>query len=268
MDFFHMKFAYINGSTTAYDFTGSPEDPCLVFINSLGTDLRIWDDVIPNLNDRFYVVRYDKRGHGLSDVPSGPYTIDLFTADLVRLLDYLNVSKAVLVGMSVGGLIAMNTAVQYPQRVETLILCDTLAKFGTADYWTDRIEALQNGGMEPMTETILSRWFAPDFRDRRPVDYQGYANMLNRCPLDGYIATCAALADADIRNRIAEITVPTLVLCGSEDAATPPETVRQLAQAMPNAQFAVIKGAGHTPSVEQPEQFAETVIAFLKAHAT
>jgi 3-oxoadipate enol-lactonase len=261
-----IQFVTIDGITLHYSVEGVPDRVPLVFINSLGTDFRIWDNVIPHFADRFRIIRYDKRGHGLSDCPPGPYSIRDHSDDLASLLDYLQVNEAIVVGISVGGLIALDYAINHPQQVKGLVLSDTGAKLGTAEYWNERIEAVRTHGLDHLAEPILTRWFAPIFLEQRPAEYQGYSNMLTRTPADGYNGTCAALGAADLREPARTITAQALVLCGAEDLATPPEVGRELAQTLPNARFERIAQAGHLPCIEQPDVMAGKIDQFLREH--
>lgn len=259
-----MDFTTIDGVTLHYKHEGVSGGESLVFINSLGTDLRVWDGVTPHLTSQFQIVRFDKRGHGLSDAPPAPYSMSELAGDLVGLLNHLNIQSAILIGQSVGGMIAQQTALDYPERVKALVLCDTAAKIATSDYWDERIANLRQHGMPKLADAILGRWLAPEFVNQNPAVYKGYWNLLTRQPLEGYIGTCAALRDADLRDRLNEIYVPALVLCGQNDMATTPETVSGLAEGLPNARFALIENAAHTPSVEQPEALATAILDFLR----
>ena len=259
-----MKFAEIDGITLHYTREGVLTGVPLVFINSLGSDLRIWDGVIPHFADHHPIIRYDKRGHGLSDSPSGPYTIRRHVDDLVSLLQQLPVNKVTVIGISVGGMIAINFAATYPQFVEKLVLCDTGAKIGTADLWNTRISTLREQGMDSIGDTILERWFAPGFAKRSPVEHQGYYNMLTRTPVSGYIATCEAIRDADLRELVPTIQAETLVLCGAEDMSTPPSLSQELVEALSSARLVLIDKAGHLPCIEQPEAMAKEIDQFVQ----
>ena len=260
------RFAAIGSHTLHYRLDGQAMVMAtpLVFINSLGSDLRIWDGLIANFTERFALVRYDQRGHGLSDCPPGPYTLHDHTDDLAGLLAQLQAPPAILIGVSVGGLIALDFAHQYPERVRALVLCDTGAKIGTAAYWAERSTAVRQGGLAPLAPMILARWFSSTFAATAPAAYRGYANMLTRTPIEGYAATCDALRDADLRDVVQRINIPALVLCGEEDLATPPSLGRELAAALPNAHFALIPKAGHLPSLEQPQAVAVAIQHFLE----
>lgn len=257
-----MKFLTVNGITLHYRQDGLPDGVPLVFINSLGCDLRNWDGVVSRLNHR--LIRFDKRGHGLSDAPPAPYSMHDLAADVDSLLDQLNIESAILIGLSVGGMIALQTVLDFPNRVRALVLCDTAAKIGTEDSWNDRIHALRQHGMDYLADAILARWFAPQFIEQNPAVYRGFYNLLTRMPLEGYIGTCAALRDTDLRDRVGEIHVPTLVLCGAQDVVITPDMAREFSDSLPNARFRVIEEAAHIPSVEQPEVLATAITEFLR----
>lgn len=259
-----MKFFTLKNITLHYYAEGISGGVPMVFINPLGCDLRVWDAVVPHLKSYYPVIRFDKRGHGLSDTPSAPYSMADLAADVNGLLDHLGIEQAILVGMSVGGMIALKTALVYPGRVKALVLCDTAAKIATADYWNERINTLREHGMTHLADKILSRWFTADFIEQNPAIYRGFYNLLTRMPLEGYIGTCAALRDTDLRAEVQRISVPTLVLCGTEDVATPPTLVREFAESLPHTSFMLIDKAAHTPSAEQPEQLAAAILTFLK----
>lgn len=263
-----MKFVTVGGLTLHIHLEGIVPNATwgtpMVFINSLGTDLRIWDDVLPLLEGDLSLIRYDKRGHGLSDATAGPYTIRHHTGDLETLLEHLEVDEVIVAGISVGGMIALDYAARNPQRVRALVLCDTAAKIGTAEGWNERIRAVREQGLAPMAESILARWFAPSFSERRPADHHGYRNMLARSSREGYIATCEALRDADLRESLSAIEAKALVLCGAEDVSTPPAVVRELAERLPDAQFDVIPEAAHLPCIEQPWATAVRINRFLQ----
>jgi 3-oxoadipate enol-lactonase len=222
-----MKFFSVNSVTLHYQQEGLAEGIPLVFINPLGSDLRIWNDVVSHLKHHFSLIRFDKRGHGLSDAPPDPYTMRELSGDVNGLLDHLGIERAVLVGMSVGGLIALQYALDFSGRIMALVLCSTAAKIGSATYWDDRINTLRQFGMEYLADTILARWFAPKFIQQNPGPFRGFYNMLTRMPLDGYIGMCAALRDTDLQNKLGEINIPTLVLRGTEDVAGSSTRIRR-----------------------------------------
>ena len=263
-----MNFATLNGINLHYRSDGDPQGIPLVLIHSLGTDLRLWEDLIPRLDPTLRLVRFDLRGHGLSADPSGELTLLDFSTDIEALLDHLEIDKAVILGISIGGLIALDFALRNQARVSSLILADTAARIGTPELWQARMEALRAHGMAHLADSILARWFAPDFEARFPTQFQGSLTLFTRNSVAGYTAACAALRDADLRAEVPQITVPTLVLCGAQDVSTPPDVVQELAGSLPNAHFAILPGAGHTPPIEQPQIMADQINAFLRAHQT
>lgn len=259
-----MQFAKLNGVTLHYQLIGAPENkPVIVFANSLGTDFRIWRDVIVRLAGEFAIISYDKRGHGLSDIGDAPYTIDDHARDLEALLDHLEVKNAIICGVSVGGIIAQGLFHNRPDLVGALILCDTADKVGTTDFWNERIAAVEAGGIEALAEPIMQRWFTPPFCVAENPDYNGYKNMLLRTPLAGYTGTCAALRDADFIEKSPQINVPAIAIVGAQDQACPPELVQAFAKRIPGCFYEEIKDCGHLPSIEQPVALTEIIKAFV-----
>lgn len=259
-----MDFRALNGVVLHLQDLGPTDRATLVFANSLGTDFRIWDAVVARLADRFRIVLYDKRGHGLSEIGDSPYRIDDHVADLAALLDELDIEDAVVCGLSVGGLIAQGLYARRPELVSGLILCDTAHRIGTAETWSERMAAIEAGGIAAISEAILERWFTAKLREGDPAALAGWRAMLTRTPRAGYLGTCAALRDADFTEEARRIAVPTLCVVGDEDGATPPELMRQTADLIPGARYEVIAGAGHLPCIEQPQALADLIDAFTR----
>jgi 3-oxoadipate enol-lactonase len=259
-----MPFLKIGDCVHRYLDEGAKELPALLLANSLGTDLRSWDDLAAHLARHFRVIRYDKRGHGLTDAPTLPYTVDDLAADVVGLLDHLKIGHALVCGISVGGLIAQALALSHPERVRALVLCDTGARIGTVESWEQRIAAVRASGLNALASAMMERWFSNEFRERRGVDVRGYSNMLVRTTVDGYIGTCYALRDADFRQTVSKIKCRTLVICGAQDVATPPELGRELARLIPGAEFSLIEKAGHLSCIEQPEEMTVRMLRFFR----
>lgn len=258
-----VQFVQVNGVSLHHQIIGGPGNkPVIVFINSLGTDFRIWRDVIVRLAGSYPLLTYDKRGHGLSDVGQAPYSIEDHVDDLIGVLEHLKVRDAVICGLSVGGLIAQGLYARRPDLVKALILCDTAHKIGTADMWAARISAIEQTGLSGIVDGVMERWFTPSFRENDPA-FPGYRNMMLRQPVEGYTGTCAAIRDADFTEATKRIAVPTLCVVGDQDGATPPELVLSLAKLVPGARYEVIQGAGHIPCVEQPEILTTLIEAFL-----
>lgn len=258
-----MRFLRANGVVVCCSDEGRRDGPALVFINSLGTDFRIWDDVARILSADFRIVRYDKRGHGLSEL--GPDRCDMadYARDLAALMDALGVGRATVVGLSIGGLIAQELYRQRPELFAALVLSDTAAKIGTDESWDARIAEIERGGIEAIADSVLERWFTVDFRANRRDELAGWRAMLTRTPKRGYLAACGALKRADLRPYAGTIQAATLCLVGDEDGSTPIPLVRETAGLIKDARFEIIRGAGHVPNIETPEVFA----ALLAQHA-
>jgi 3-oxoadipate enol-lactonase len=254
-----MSFVRLNGGVVHYRDEGLREGRALVFINALGSDLRIWDDVARILSPDFRLIRYDNRGHGLSESGPDRYDIADYACDLGALLDELTVDRATIVGLSVGGLIAQELYRQRPDAFAALVLCDTAAKIGTDESWDARIAEIEKGGVEAIADAILQRWFTTDFRTRRSDELAGWRVMLTRTPKQGYLAACGALKRADLRPYAGAIAVQTLCLVGDEDGSTPVAMVEETAGLIKGSRFEVIRGAGHLPNLEQPETLARLI---------
>lgn len=258
-----MQFAKINDVTLHYQVIGAPEDkPTLVFANSLGSDFRIWRDVIVRFVGEASIITYDKRGHGLSDLGESQ-TMDDHVNDLAGLLDHLGEQHTIICGLSIGGLIAQGLYHARPDLVGALILCNTGMKIGGPELWNMRIEAIEAKGIEAISDDILSRWFTKTFRDDNPEQIAGYNNMLTRTLKQGYMGACAAIRDTDWRDLAADIDVPTICIAGDQDGSTPSDIVKQMAHAIPNSFFEEIKACAHIPTVEQPEILTEIMKAFM-----
>ncbi len=253
-------FSTINNLTLHYTLKGNATGETLIFINSLGSDWRIWDKVAQPFLATHRVLRYDKRGHGLSEAPPAPYTMRDHATDLLGLMDALGIAHATLIGISVGGMIAQELALWQPERIRALVLCDTGARIGSLQSWNDRIAAVTVHGVEVIADLVLARWFTPALA---AATRAGWRNMLARTPAAGYAGTCAALRDCDQTEFVSKISQPTLVLCGDSDTSTSPELNRDLAERIPNAEFALIANAAHLPCIEQPASVIAHIQAFL-----
>lgn len=263
-----MPFIEAAGITQHYDLTGPANAPVLLFANSIGTSLHIWDAVVPHLSQRYRILRYDMRGHGLTQVTpvSGDagYSMDLLADDAAGLLDALGIVRVHVCGLSIGGMMAQRLAVKATARVHGLILCDTAGVIGPPSVWTDRIAAIRARGMAAIADGVMARWFTQAFRDGRPDQIRGYTAMVARTTEDGYVGCAMAIRDADLRAANAAIAAPTLVICGEHDVATPPDAARELAASIPGAEFKLLPGAAHIPGVEKPAELAALIDGFLR----
>lgn len=257
-----MRTADLGDIRLHYRIDGDPEGPPVVFSNSLGTDLRLWDDVVARLPQSLRMIRYDKRGHGLSDCPPAPYHMGTLVTDAERLMDHLGVTEAVFVGLSIGGMIAQGLAMKRHDLVRAMVISNTAAKIGTKEMWDERIAGVRKGGIEALADAVMERWFSKPFRDTD--GFPAWRNMLVRQPAEGYIGCSAAISHSDFFASTAQLTLPTLAIAGSEDGSTPPDLVRETANMVKGSKFELIRGAGHLPCVEKPDEYAKLLSAFLQ----
>lgn len=263
---FLMQFASLNGVAVHYQLIGAPgKRPLVVFVNSLGTDFRIWRDVVVRLAGEYAILLYDKRGHGLSGVGRTPYAMSTLADDLAALIEHIGARRAVVCGVSVGGMIAQQLYAQRRDLVGGLILCDTLPRIGDDAFWDARIAAIRAGGLAAVAEGVLQRWFTPGFRSPQNTAYAGYRLMFERQPQDGYIATCLAIRECDLTPLASRIHAPTMCVVGDQDGSTPPPLVEAFAGTIHGAGFKVIEDCGHLPSIEQPEALTDIIRGFMSS---
>lgn len=258
------RIVKVNDAALHCQLEGPSDAPALVFSNSLGTDFRIWDAVVADLAQDYRILRYDKRGHGLSDDPDTGWSMGELVGDVAGLMDHFDLKGAAVVGLSVGGLIAQGLAAERPDLVRLMVLADTAARIGNEDLWNDRIAQVKSAGIGSMADAILERWFAPDFH--ADSNFAMWRNMLVRTSDQGYARVSAAIRDTDLVTSTSGLTLPTLALVGDRDGATPPDLVRETAELIVGSQFEIIRGAGHLPCVEKPQVFTRLLRDFLKSH--
>jgi 3-oxoadipate enol-lactonase len=247
--------------TLHYRDEGPRGAPTVVFANSLGTDFRLWDPILPLLPEGLRLVRFDKRGHGLSTCPPAPYSMGALIRDAERLLDALEVRDCVFVGLSIGGLIAQGLAAKRLDQIRAVVLSNTAAKIGTRAMWEGRIAQVESEGLEAMSGTIMERWFSKTFRDSPAVT--PWRRMVEVTPAAGYAGCSAAIAGSDFYSTTANLRLPALVIAGDQDGSTPPDLVRELHELIPGSRYELIRGAGHLPCVEAPEAYAAALSGFL-----
>jgi len=262
-----MKFVNIDGHTLHYNFlpcASNASDTTFLFINSLGTDFRIWNEVSESLKRYGNILLFDNRGHGLSSIVESTATLDEFADDAEALLKHLSIKKCIPVGLSVGGMIAQILAVRAASKIPKLILCDTRHKIGNAQIWNDRIAAVNEKGLASVSDGVMQRWFSHSFHETHPEKVMGYKNMLERTPAFGYIQTVVAIRDGDLTETAKRIKIPTLCIVGSEDKSTTPEEVKNLSDLIAGSRFEIIQGSGHIPCVDNPELLSKLIIDFIK----
>jgi 3-oxoadipate enol-lactonase len=232
--------------------------------NSLGTNVHVWDAQVAALATDYRILRYDMRGHGLTQAGSraGLRIADL-ADDVARLLDALAVRAVTFVGLSIGGMIAQRFAAAYPERVEALVLCATASRIGSPETWGTRIAAVEQGGMSAIIPGVLERWFTPRAHAEQPALLRGFATMLERTPAPSYIAACGAIRDADLRADDGAVRCPTFVIAGADDAVTSPTMAMELRDAISGARLHVVEAAAHILCAEAPDPFNHALLGFL-----
>lgn len=242
---------------------GRTDAPVLVLSNSLGTNLGMWAPQMPVLTTHFQVLRYDARGHGQSSVPEGPYSIAQLGGDVLALLDHLGFDRVHFCGLSMGGMTGMWLALNAPQRIARLALCNTAARIGPPELWNVRIEAVKEKGLAAIVPAVLDRWFTHDFLQGATSQVELVRNMLLATPDEGYMASCAAVRDMDQRDQIGAIERPTLVIAGKHDMATPPADGRLLAERIAGATYVELNAA-HLSNWETAQAFTTHLLQFLQ----
>lgn len=251
-----------SGVSIHYQVSGNPAGPWLMFCNSLGTDLAMWDAQAELFGRDFHVLRYDTRGHGRSAAPEGEYTFDMLGADALAVMDAAGADKALFCGLSMGGVTGMWLAVNAPERFGKFVLCNTGARIGDADTWQPRIDAVLSGGMAGIAEAVVDRWFTKRFQDADPKAVDRIRAIILRTSAAGYAGCCAALRDADLREDIKAIALPTLVIAGTHDPATPPALGEAIHASIGGSRLVVLDAA-HLSNIEAEAAFDAAVSAFL-----
>lgn len=246
-----------------YRIDGPADAPVCVLGPSLGTALELWDPQVPELARDWQVLRYDLRGHGGSATPPGPYTVGELAADVLTLLDALGMDRVAYCGLSLGGAVGSWLALHHPRRISSLVLCCTAAKFGEAQSWRDRAARVRAEGVDWLAGPSTERWFTSAFPAKAPDEVERLLDMLRGTDPEGYAGCCEALGDFDIRDRLHEVDVPTRVVAGEGDPATPVAAMRELADGIPGADFVVVAEAAHLANVEQPAAVTEAVVEQL-----
>jgi 3-oxoadipate enol-lactonase len=246
---------------------GDATKPTLIISNPLATNLHLWDRQMPAFLEHFRVVRYDSRGHGESVADAGPYSIDGLGRDALAILDALGIETAHWLGLSKGGMVGLWVLVHAPERITRAVLANTAARVPGPDLWNSRIRSARATGMDAVADAVADRWFTKGFRDSHADEVVAVLAMVWATPLQGYLATCAALRDMDLREAMRTIEAPVLVIVGRHDPSTPPAMGAAIANAIKGARLVTL-ATSHISNVEDPENFARAVVDFLTAAET
>jgi 3-oxoadipate enol-lactonase len=245
-----------------YELSGVENGEVLVLGNSLGSSLRMWDKVLPAFEAAHRVLRFDMRGHGASDVPEGPYTLDQLGQDVLLLLKHLHFDCVAFCGLSLGGLVGQWLGIHAAQRVRKLVLANTAARIGTLEMWNERIATVRRCGMDDLAGAVIGRWFTSQYIERHPQEMQMIRQMITSTDPTGYCACCGVLRDADLRSDIGSIETQCLVITGTVDPATPPSVSHALSTGLRDSRYVELE-ASHLSAWERADEFAEAVLAFL-----
>ena len=258
-----MPIVNVNGVELYYDLAGAKGRPLVAFSNSLGATTEMWDGVVDALAGRFQLLRYDAQGHGRSGTRDRPTTMDDLANDLAGLLDSLEIDKAHVVGLSIGGMTAQVFAVLHPQRTESLVLISTAAHMPPPEFWHQRAAKVSEEGPEAVVDTIIPRWFTPEFQERDRTAVKRIRDRFVDSDRLGYARCCEALAEMDLRERIGAITAPTLVIAGANDAVAPPAMGEDIRSRIAGAEMVVLPDCAHLLAVEQPVATAWHIATFV-----
>lgn len=256
------KIVVDDGCKINVEVEGPEGAPALMLSNSLGTNLHMWDPQVPEFAKRFRVIRYDRRGHGESDVPAGPYSMERFGRDVIAVLDALDIEKTNWCGLSMGGMVGQWLGANAPDRMEKLVLSNTHYFYPDKAFWNDRIKFIEAKGLAQLVDPNMERWFTEGFRGRATDVMAKMKEMFVATDLKGYIACCHAIMNMDMRASNPTITTPTMVIVGAQDAATPPAAGEEIQKQIKGAKL-VSLDAAHISNMEQPQAYTKAVLDFL-----
>ena len=258
-----MPTVHADGCPINYEVEGPSGAPVLILCNSIGTNLHMWDVQMPLFTKQFRVVRYDRRGHGKSGAPKGPYTMDQLGRDALAVADAANAKKFNWCGLSMGGMVGQWLGAHAPDRLNRLVISNTHSYYGDKTPWNDRIKLVGEKGLSPLADPMMERWFTDGFRIRSPDQVARVRAMFLATAADGFLGCCFAVRDMNFRESNTRIRTPTLVIVGEKDIATPPAWGEAIAKQINNSKLAAIADVSHMANVEQPKVYADTVVQFL-----
>ncbi len=260
--------ATINGIRMHFDLSGPQGAPDVVLHHPLATDLTSWDALAMALSGRYRVLRFDARGHGKTEVTAGAYDFEMLTGDTIALMDHLGIKRASFIGLSMGGMVGQHLGIAHADRLERLVLVSTAAEMASLgrQIWDDRIRFATEKGMAAVADGAMARWVTAANMQSRPELIRYLRTMILGTPVPGYVGWCHAISGHDVRARLGEIKVPTLVVVGSHDPATPPAAARMIAEGIPGARFVEIPATSHMLQLENPAAFHEVTLPFLETN--
>ena len=260
--------AQVNGISITYELVGKADGPAVVLHHPLATNLSIWDELTAALAPNYRVLRLDARGHGASEAPAGPYTFEMLAQDVVALMDHVGMTKARFLGLSMGGMIGQYLGLLHADRFHSLTLVSTSSRIPAEaqQIWDERMANARNGGMKSQVEASMQRWVAPEALKTRPALVARLSAMIAATPLDGFLGWCSAICKLDVTDRLGAIRLPTRVIVGELDPATPVAASQAIHAAIPGSELIVMPGVSHMLCAEAPEAFHAHVLPFLAQH--
>jgi len=253
-------FVELGGLAVHAQTDGPPQGEAVLLLHSLGTNLHVWDPQAAALARTHRVVRPDLRGHGLTEAPPGDYTMEMLARDALGLLDALGIRRAHVCGVSIGGRIAMAMAAAVPDRVASLVLCDTALEFQPPDMWQQRMDAVARGGMAAVADAVMERWVI----DQSLPSSKGLRRMLLRTDPAGYAGCAAALRDTRAADVAGRIGCPATVVVGDKDASTPPSAAQAVRDAIPGSELVTIADAAHIPTFEREAAVTRALLTHMQ----
>jgi 3-oxoadipate enol-lactonase len=256
----------VNGVGINYELTGMKDAPVIMFSHSLGSNHHMWGPQMEAFSTRYGILRYDTRGHGKSEAPEGAYTLDQLGDDVVGLLDALGIDRVHWVGLSMGGMIGQNIALNHPGRLLSLALCDTAAAMPeeSRPLFRERMDTARKAGMQALVQETLERWFTATFLARNPPEVEKIRDGFLETPVAGFIGCTEAIKDLDYMERLPEIRMPTLIIVGEEDPGTPVALAQAMHESIPGSILTILPSAAHLSNIEQAESFNRALDAFLE----
>ncbi len=260
-------FKTVNGIRLNYEISGPQNSHVVMLSHSLATTWKMWEPQIHLLESKFQVLRYDTRGHGLSDAPEGAYTLEQLATDVIGLLDELDIQKIHWVGLSMGGMIGQCLGLNHADRIESLSLCDTTAVIpdDAQPIWQERIEIAREHGMTALVESTLERWFTTPYRQTNPPEVQQIREMVLQTPVAGYIGCSEAICNLNYIPRLHKIKIPTLIMVGADDPGTPVAESQAMHAAISDSKLVILPSAAHLSNIEQAEAFNKNLVRFLES---
>ena len=255
-----------NGIKINCELSGKEKAPVVALSHSLACSMLMWAPQLAKLESVFRVLRFDTRGHGGSDSPEGPYTLEQLADDAIDLLDVLEIERVHWIGLSMGGMIGQEMALSHPDRIDRLILADTAAIMpaDVQPVWKERIDAVSRKGMAAVVESTLQRWFTPDYLNRKSPEVDQIRQQILETPVTGYIGCSEAIRQLNYLDRLVAIQTPTLIMVGADDLGTPVAASEAMQARIAGSKLVVIPSAAHLSNIEQAEVFNAHLMAFLK----